>query len=137
MADEITATCLCGEAHLKCGRPLGTGSYCHCMDCRKSTGGAFSVAIPFEADSFHVLTGRIGSFTKTSDDGNELTRNFCLGCGAPLFGTSQLHPKTVYVKAGVIDDQSLIHPTHESWCQSKVKWSVIEPELASYPKGKA
>ncbi len=47
-----------------------------------------------------------------------------------------MYPNAVYVKAGVIDDQTFIQPTHESWCQSKVKWSVIEPELASYPKGK-
>lgn len=124
MVDEITATCLCSEAQLKCGRPIGTGSYCHCKDCQKSTGSAFSAAIPFEIKNFPVLTGRIGSFTKTSDCGNELTRNFCLGCGAPLFGTSKHHPNTVYVKAGVINDQSLVRPTHESWCQSKVDWLI-------------
>lgn len=136
MAVQITATCLCGEAQLRCGQPIGTGSYCHCVDCRKSTGSAFSVAIPFHAEEFQVLKGRIGSFTKIADSGSELTRNFCLGCGAPLYGTSQKHPDTVYVKAGVIDDQSLIQPTHESWCQSKVKWSMITSDLPTHEKGK-
>ena len=137
MADEITATCLCGEARLICGRPLGTGSYCHCTDCRKSTGAAFSVAVPFEASGFQVLSGRIGSFTKVSDAGRKLTRNFCLGCGAPLFGTSKHVPQIVFVKAGVIDDQSYVLPTHESWCQSKVEWSMIGLDLPAHLYGKS
>jgi len=62
-----------------CGNSVGTGSHCHCEDCRKSTGGAFSVAIPFESDQFRVLGGRIGSYTKYADGGNELTRNFLPG----------------------------------------------------------
>lgn len=119
-----------------CGAPVGTGSYCHCEDCRKSTGSAFSVAIPFESDQFRVLRGRIGSFTKQADSGNELTRNFCLNCGSPLFGTSPEHPGRVYVKAGALDDQSLVQPTHQSWCQSKVDWSEIDDDLPSHPKGR-
>ncbi|WP_456095392.1 GFA family protein [Rhabdonatronobacter sediminivivens] len=58
MADEITAACLCGEARLICGRSLGTRSYCRCTDCRESTGAAFSVAIPFEADLPSYLRGK-------------------------------------------------------------------------------
>ncbi len=136
MTRKITASCLCGDAQLLCGTPAGTGSYCHCEDCRRSTGSAFSVAVPFEADGFRVLKGRIGSFAKLSDGGNELTRNFCLGCGAPLFGTSPAHPGRVYVKAGVINDQSIVRPTYQSWCRSKVGWSEISGDLPSHPQGK-
>ena len=136
MPKEITASCLCGEVQMLCGNPVGTGNYCHCEDCRKSTGSAFSVAIPFESDQFRVLGGRIGSFTKYADSGNELTRNFCLDCGSPLFGTSPEHPGRVYVKAGILDVQSLVQPTHQSWCQSKVEWSEIDEELPSHPKGR-
>ena len=137
MPKEITASCLCGEAQLSCGCPVGTGSYCHCEDCRKQTGSAFSIAIPFEAGDFRVLRGKIGSFTKSSDSGNDLTRNFCLNCGSPLFGTSPEHPGMVYVKAGVLDDQSLVQPTHQSWCQSKVEWSEIDKKLPTHPRGRA
>ncbi|QRM32714.1 GFA family protein [Microvirga sp. VF16] len=116
--------------------PLGPGTYCHCEDCRKSTGSAFSVAVPFEASEFRVLSGETGSFTKIADSGNELTRYFCLKCCSPLYGTSPQHPGQVYVKAGVLDEQSLVRPTHQSWCQSQVEWSVIDPDLPSYPKGR-
>lgn len=136
MPKDITASCFCGQVELFCGHPLGPGSYCHCTDCRKSTGSAFSVAIPFAANRFEVRRGRIGSFTSTAESGHVLTRNFCLDCGSPLFGTSPQHPGRVYVKAGVLDDQTCVQPTHQSWCQSRVGWSGIDPALPAYPKGK-
>jgi len=40
------------------------------------------------------------------------------------------------VKAGVIDDQSYVLPTHESWCQSKVEWSMIGLDLPAHLYGK-
>ena len=136
MPKEVTASCLCGAVKMVCGNPTGTGSYCHCEDCRKSTGSAFSVAIPFQADQFRLLRGKVGSFTKQAESGNELTRNFCLECGTPVFGTSPQHPGLVYVKAVSLNDQSLGQPTHQSWCQSKVTWSEIDEDIPSHPKGR-
>ncbi len=137
MSGEITASCLCGEVKISCGKPVGPGSYCHCEDCRKSTGSAFSVAVPFEAVEFRVLAGEIGSFTKKAESGNELTRYFCLNCGAPMYGSSPEHPGRVYVKAGVLDEPFVARPSHQSWCQSRVEWSTIDQELPSYPRGKS
>ncbi|PDT50901.1 GFA family protein [Sinorhizobium americanum] len=135
MSEEVTATCLCGAVRISCGKPVGPGGYCHCEDCRKSTGSAFGVNIPFEVGEFRVISGEVGSFTKTADSGNELTRHFCSKCGSPLYGTSPQHPGRVYVKAGIIDQPSLVRPASQSWCQSKVEWSAIDPGLLSYPRG--
>lgn len=136
MTAAITASCLCGAVRISCGEPVGPGGYCHCQDCRKATGSAFSVNIPFDAGTFRVLSGEIGSFTKTADSGNELTRHFCRECGSPLYGTSPQHPNRVYVRAGIIDQPNVIHPASESWCQSKVGWSVIDESLPSFARGR-
>ncbi|WP_404295104.1 GFA family protein (plasmid) [Microvirga sp. RSM25] len=92
MSRSITGTCLCGAVSISCGKPLSPGAYCHCEDCRKSTGSAFSVAIPFEAAEFRVLSGETRSFTKVADSGNEIRRHFCSSCGSPLYGTSPSTP---------------------------------------------
>ena len=136
MSGEITATCLCGAVRISCGKPVGLGSYCHCQDCRKSTGSAFGVNIPFEVGEFRVISGETFSYTKTADSGNELTRHFCPNCGSPMYGKSPQHPGRVYVRAGVIDQPSLIGPATQSWCRSRVEWAVIDPGLPSYPRGK-
>src|SRR5690606_3498949 len=109
-----------------CGEPLGPGGYCHCSDCRKATGSAFAVNVPFDADGFHIESGEIGAFTTTADSGNELIRHFCRNCGSPLFGTSPQHPGRVYVRAGIIDPPFHVEPASQSWCASKVRWSEID-----------
>lgn len=136
MPGELTATCLCGSVRISCGKPVGSGGYCYCGDCRKVTGSGFSVNIPFEAGEFHIVAGEPSSFTKTAESGNELTRYFCRNCGSPLFGTSPQHPGRVYVRAGIIDQPSLIRPGSQSWCQSKVEWAVIDVNLPSHAKGR-
>lgn len=135
MSGELTAKCLCGSVQISCGKPVGAGGYCYCEDCRKFTGSAFSVNIPFEANKFLIVTGELGSFTKVADSGNEMTRYFCRNCGSPLFGTSPQHPGRVYVRAGIIDQPSLIRPGSQSWCESKVEWAVIDRNLPSFAKG--
>ncbi|WP_442892589.1 GFA family protein [Ensifer sp. CCNWLY38] len=136
MSEKITDTCLCGAVRISCGEPAGAGGYCHCEDCRKSTGSAFGVNIPFEASEFRIISGEIRSFTKTADSGNDLTRHFCPNCGSPLFGTSPQHPGRIYVRAGIIDQPSLVRPASQTWCESKVEWSAIDPRLPSYPEGR-
>lgn len=136
MQGSAKASCLCGEVQMDCGTPVGKGSYCHCEDCRKQSGSAFSVAIPFDAQQFKLLKGSVGSFTKTADSGNEITRNFCLNCGSPVFGTSPQCPDVVFVKGGALHDQTLVQPTHQSWCQSKVEWAKIDDDLPNFPRAK-
>jgi hypothetical protein len=100
------------------------------------TGSAFSVTIPFDRYEFQVIGGKVRSFTKAADSGNELTRHFCSTCGSPLYGTSPQYPEWVYVTAGIIDQPTLIQPASQIWCQAKVAWSAIDPTLPSYPRGK-
>ena len=134
MSKSNLGSCMCGLVTVSCGKALGLGVYCHCTDCQKSSGSAFGVSIPFAVETFYVLSGELGSFTKLADSGNELTRYFCSNCGSPIYGTSPQHPGRVYVKAGILNVSGLVRPTHESWCQSKVSWSKIEPELPSFQK---
>ena len=134
MNRKITASCLCGSVGISCGVPTGPAAYCHCEDCRKCTGSAFNISVPFQAETFRVTSGEIGSFAKTADSGNELTRHFCRNCGSPLYTSSLRHPDVVYVKAGILDDPSSVQPVYQSWCQSRVGWATIPPGLRSYER---
>lgn len=130
MSDPITASCLCGSVRLACGTPAGPGGYCHCADCRKVTGSAFGVHVPFRAEGFRVTAGEVRSFTKIADSGHTITRSFCPTCGSPLFGTSPEAPGRVYVRAGVIDQPSVVKPASQSWCRSRVDWATIDEGIA-------
>jgi len=94
---------------------------------------------PFPSSLINFVCSEAGSAPIRSMPTAEMNLHaiFCLDCGSPLVGLSPEHPGRVYVKAGILDDQSLFQPTHQSWCQSKVEWSEIDDELPSYPNGNA
>jgi hypothetical protein len=137
MSAPITGGCLCGNVRFACGETIGTAAYCHCSDCRKCTGSAFSVSVGVARARFEITAGVPKGFTKQGDTGNELTRHFCSDCGSPLFTSSPRHPDRVYVKAGAFDDPALIQPAYQSWTRSSVSWAMIKVGLPSYETGRS
>ena len=89
-----------------------------------------------EAAALRMLGGAPKGFTKRGDSGGELTRHFCPECGSPIFTSSPKHPEIVYVKAGTLDDPSLVQPATQIWLDSQVPWSRIAPGLARHAKGR-
>ena len=135
MGNGISGHCLCGNVAYEYLGEVGPAGYCHCEDCRRCTGSAFNISVLFDASKFRIISGDPKGFTKLGESGNELTRHFCPECGSPLFTSSPRHPDCVYVKAGSLDDPTLVRPEHQSWTASAVSWSRIEREIASFAKG--
>jgi hypothetical protein len=135
MSETHTGGCLRGGVRFETTAKPGPGGYCHCADCRRVTGSAFNVSVAVKLADFRITKGKPKGFAKTADSGNELTRWFCGDCGSPLYTASPAHPDTIYVKAGALDDPSLVAPGHQSWTQSRVGWSVIPPEIEAHARG--
>jgi hypothetical protein len=136
MATTVSGRCLCGQVRYEYAGPVGPANYCHCEDCRRCTGSAFNIGVRFEAAALRMLGAAPKGFTKRGDSGGELTRHFCSECGSPIFTASPKHPEFVYVKAGTLDDPSLVQPASQIWLDSSVPWGRIAPELTSYAKGR-
>jgi hypothetical protein len=132
MFGVLTGGCLCGAVRYEYEGEVGPASYCHCADCRRCTGSAFNIGVRAEARRFRVLRGSPKAFTKTGDSGNELTRHFCPECGSPLYTSSPHHPDSYYLKAGCLDDPTIVRATHQSWAKSRIPWATISPDLPSF-----
>jgi hypothetical protein len=135
--DEISGGCLCGSVRFMVTGTVAAAAYCHCADCGKCTGSAFNISVPVNVASFKLLSGTPKGFAKTADSGNALTRHFCVDCGSPLFTSSPYHPDRVYVKAGALDDPSVVVPAYQSWVSSSVAWSSIPRGLPGYAKARS
>jgi hypothetical protein len=131
---ETTATggCLCGAIRYEYRGEVGSAGYCHCADCRRVSGSAFGVSVRVKAAGFRIIRGTPKGFTKTGDSGRPVTRFFCPDCGCPLYTEPPLHPDTVFLKAGSLDDPTLVKPDRQAWTRSRVSWSAIDSGLASY-----
>ena len=123
----IHGTCLCGAIEITLlNGPLFT-AICHCKNCQRQSGSAFSENLICRSGTVSV-TGRLAVFDDTADSGNSIQRHFCPACGSPCTTTAASMPDITIVKAGLLQDTSIIAPTVETWCASKQAWL---PPLAS------
>ena len=128
----VTGGCLCAYIRYQYTGEVGPAGYCHCSDCRRVTGSAFNIGVRFDFAEFLLTAGTPKGFTKHADSGNELTRHFCPECGSPLYTSAPRHEKHIYVKAGTLDDPTLVRPASQSWLKSAVEWAQIDNNLARH-----
>ena len=132
----ITGGCLCGKVRYMIAGTVGPASYCHCEDCRWSTGSAFNIGIRTANEGFKLTCGAPRHHTKTGDSGNSITRHFCGDCGSPIYSASPVHPDHVFVRAGTLDDPTVVGPTHQSWLDSAVSWAFVDNSLKAHKRGR-
>jgi hypothetical protein len=95
---ERTGSCLCGAVTYKIKGTLRKVVYCHCEQCRK-TSGHFVAATACGTEQLEVLEDKGLSWYKSSETA---TRGFCSVCGSSLFW-DPAHGKYMAVMAGTLD----------------------------------
>ncbi len=124
--------CLCEAVQYEWRGESTSASYCHCPDCRKATGGPYTVGVGVDAAGLTIRSGKTAGYTKTADSGNQITREFCPECGSPLFTRAEVCPERVWIKAGSLDTPELIEPTYQSWIGMAVPWAYLDKDLPSF-----
>jgi len=132
---KIEGHCLCGAVSYAAeAQPMAT-LICHCRNCQRQSGSAFSVNVVVPTDSI-VTQGTVKTFTDAADSGNTVARQFCPTCGSPLFSRLSANPAITVIKAGTLDDTSAVQPGAQLWCDSRQAWVRLEgdmPEMAKNP----
>ena len=124
----ITGRCLCGNVTYSCSAEPALTAICHCTDCQRQTGTAFSIVLGVPADELSVEGDKLASFTTMGEDHQTPTkREFCSGCGSPIVSRIEAIPELAFLKAGTLDDASWLEPSVEVWCRSAQPWT---PHLA-------
>lgn len=125
--------CLCGQvSYTLDGPPLAT-AVCHCRNCQRQSGSAFSVNLMVR-ESQLSLAGELATFEDEGGSGNKVHRRFCARCGSPVLSALDAMPGLVAVKAGTLDDVSQVRPGIQIWCDSKQDWLHLSPELPAFAK---
>jgi hypothetical protein len=120
---KLDGSCLCGGVTYACDADPVFVANCHCTDCQKQTGSAFSTVVGVPRSSLHVEGATLSSFTTVgTDTGQPAERQFCSGCGSPIATLSQAIPELALIKAGTLTDRSLVAPRAEVWCDSAQPW---------------
>jgi hypothetical protein len=134
---KLDGSCLCGRITYTCdAEPLAT-AVCHCTECQKQSGTAFSVVVAVPRDAFQVEGDTLSAFTTVgTDSGQEVERQFCRECGSPIASLPAALPEMAMIKAGTLDDRSWLEPTMQVWCDSAQPWIPLESHGgAKMPRG--
>ena len=113
--DDVVRTggCLCGDVQYRVrGEPVHVGR-CHCTDCRKESGSAFTIYAHWPVEAFEI-SGEISSY-----DG----RGFCPRCGSRLFDPPDPGDSLVEIRIGTLDDAPFdLKPEAEVWTKRRETW---------------
>ena len=133
MTAARTASCRCGQLRATVtGDPVRV-SVCHCLNCKKRSGSAFSVQARWPLEWVSV-EGRSNSFKKVSGSGNWATFHFCPECGSDVYyvnGGPSVHAEVaglVAVPLGAFDDPYFTVPNFSVWEERKHDWVEISGE---------
>ncbi|MGE3143472.1 MAG: GFA family protein, partial [Hyphomonadaceae bacterium] len=84
-APPFAGGCLCGAVRYRIeARPKAVNA-CHCMDCKKLTGGAHLLMLLVDHDAFLHERGEIHTFRKLADSGREIDIVRCARCGVRMW----------------------------------------------------
>ena len=136
MTKKYTAQCACGAVKFEFNTDPAFIANCHCLDCKKASGGEMATFLGVPQDDFTLVSGNPKAFHYIADSGKGLDRNFCPECGARLF-TSNLEsfPGTVFIMLGSLDRTELIEPKLEMFTKRRLKWAkpLDLPQFYSMP----
>lgn len=125
---------MCGFVRYEYNGEVGPSSYCHCDDCKRATGGPYTVGVLSDAGKLRILSGKVKSYTTVADSGSTVTREFCPTCGSPLFTRAEKCPDQVFIKAGSLDEPEIVSPSYQTWTTRAVPWAYLDKCLIGYDK---
>lgn len=128
----LNGSCLCGNVQYSTlAEPLMT-AVCHCGDCQKQSGSAFSVNVLVPADGFEVEGVSLSSYSSNGGSGLPVRRFFCNNCGSALYSAVTTMPGLFVVKAGTLSDTRALNPALHLWCASAQPWVAIDRTLTCF-----
>jgi hypothetical protein len=129
----INGGCLCGLVRYRTGaEPIFVG-VCHCTDCQKFSGSAFSAVVAAPKAAVTV-TGRWKTYTKNGDTGQPISRQFCPECGSGIIDEAALMPQVVTLNVGTLDGSRWGKPVLQIYCDSAQSWVRLGGELRAFAK---
>ena len=136
MAKKHQGRCACGAVTFEFDTDPDFIAVCHCLDCKKASGGEAATWFGVAEDDFTLTSGTLTAYPYVADSGGKLNRNFCPTCGARVF-TSDLDsfPGLVFVQLGSLDQPQTITPKLEMFVKRRLPWvkSLGLPEFSDMP----
>ena len=125
------ASCHCGALEVACDGEPRKVSLCHCEQCQRRTGSAFSVAVFYMREQVTVR-GEAVSYARPSASGFAVDFRFCPTCGSNLFWYPARMPALVGIALGGFADRDFATPEQAVWAGEGHRWVRLPDQVPSF-----
>ncbi|MBA3446180.1 MAG: GFA family protein [Pseudaminobacter sp.] len=123
-----TGGCRCGAMRFKTSAEPHHVSYCHCGDCRRTSGAPVTAFVGFMTDEVAFT----GDAPKTFGNG-PVTRSFCGTCGSPLAYVDERLAGRIYIMLGAMDTPADFKPTLHAYVREQLPFVHMPDGLPRHP----
>jgi hypothetical protein len=122
--------CRCGAVAFRARAEPTVVVYCHCRDCRRSSGAPISLWVGYRSERVELTRGEPTLYESSPG----VRRSFCGTCGSPIsFEDKRLAGET-YLPGGVFDDPEAFEPEAHDWASRRLRWFDVPDGLPRYEK---
>ncbi|KAK4046236.1 hypothetical protein OIV83_006215 [Microbotryomycetes sp. JL201] len=117
-----TGSCLCGQSTVKVSSDHDAQIACHCTDCQRTSGSAFSTNFLVKFDDAK-FDGPIKEYQSAAASGATVTRGFCGNCGCALYHKMSSFGDSFALQTGWLDGSDKLKFASELFV--KDRWSGL------------
>ncbi len=132
----VEGGCFCGAIRYRGMLADARVHFCHCSDCRRSSGAPFLAWANFDADEFELTAGSPGCYESRNDAGARVRRQFCNACGTQM--TYQRPDDSgggVWVTVCSLDEPEQMTPGEHLWTVRWLDWLRLDDGLPRHERG--
>lgn len=131
MTKLFTGGCLCGAVRYQSKSKPESSVICHCKDCQKYSGTAFSAVVFIPINDLSI-SGELSSFNLKVESGHTVTRTFCKTCGSHITEGSDGYPDLAVVTTGTLDDPSWATPMMQCFTSRQHSWVKLDSSIPAF-----
>ena len=128
---NISGSCMCGAvSYSGSAEPIIQGN-CHCKNCQKTTGSAYSAMMFFPEGAIEIH-GDIKYFKRIGESGKETAAGFCPRCGTQLVSRPGSMQGLIGVRVGTLDRPEIYKPAADIFTKSAAPWDHMNPNIPKF-----
>ena len=123
------ARCCCGSLRAEVPGEHARVAICHCTECQRRTGSAFSVVAFFPKEHVHI-EGPNKVYVRVGDSGRKVEFHFCPDCGTSVFWYAEFRPDHVGIAFGAFSDMR--SPVASVWEATRHPWVTFNHPIERF-----
>jgi hypothetical protein len=124
----LSGGCPCGAIRYEVSATPLLLYACHCTDCQRQSGSAFSMGMPVASQSFRITRGQPRDWHRVGTAGVRTTSWFCGECAGRIYGERDGLAGRVNIRAGTLDDTSWLRPVGHYFMRSAQPWEKMSAD---------